>query len=333
MDVPDTMKAAFVRERGPAEHIVYGDLPTPHPARGQVLVRVEAVAVNPVDTFVRSGVFVTEMPLPFVVGRDLTGDVAAVGDAVTRFEVGQRVWTNSLGHEGRQGAFAEYACVDADRLYHLPPGVDPVTAVAAFHPAATAYTGLFHHAGVRPGHTVFVGGGAGNVGSAVVQLASAAGCRTIASAHGEEDTQWCRSNGAELVVDYRDPELEAKVRAVAQDGVDVHWDTSGHHDVERAVDLLAQGGRLVVMAGPTARPTLPVGPFYFKNARMVGFVISKARVEELAEAAVTINRMLAAGALATRVSEVLPLARTAEVHRRMEEGRVRGRTVLRPEHG
>lgn len=287
MRVPATMKAAFVRERGPADDIHYGDLPTPEPGPGDVLVRVTSVAVNPVDTLVRSGAYPTQLPFPFVLGRDLAGVVVAVGERVTRFRENQPVWSNSLGHEGRQGSFAEFVSVPEERTYPLPPHVDPDTAVAALHPAATAYIGLMHHAWVRPSDIVYVGGGAGNVGSAVLQLASSIGCRVLVSVHGADDTTWCRDHGAEAVMDYQDANLAGQVRAAASHGVDIHWDTSGQHDLDRAVEMLAFGGRIMLTAGVEARPAVPVGPIYWNNARLLGFVLSKAPVEQLAEAAVT----------------------------------------------
>lgn len=131
-----------------------------------MLVRVAAVAVNPVDTFVRSGAYRTPIPFPFVVGRDLVGTVVAYGSEAAGFALGDRVWCNSLGHDGRQGAAAQYAIVASDRLYRLPQGIDPLTAVAVAHPAATAYLGLTVHAGLVPGETIYIAGGGGHVGSA-----------------------------------------------------------------------------------------------------------------------------------------------------------------------
>lgn len=331
MRVPTTMKAAFVRERGPADTIEYGDLPTPQPRPGEMLVRVQAVAMNPVDTLVRSGAFPTQLPFPFVLGRDLAGVVAGVGERVTHFRLDQQVWTNSLGHDGRQGSFAEYACVPEERTYPLPSPVDPETAVPALHPAATAYTGLVHHAWVRPSDVVFVGGGAGNVGSAVLQLAHAIGCRVLVSCHGPDDTAWCREHGAEAVMDYKETNIAAQVRSAASHGVDVHWDTSGHHDFDQATEMLAFGGRMLLTAGTQARPALPVGPFYWKDARIFGFVMSNARLDVLSEAAITINRMLASGTLVPRITEVMPLSQAREAHRRMDSGEVRGRLVLKPD--
>jgi NADPH:quinone reductase-like Zn-dependent oxidoreductase len=142
-----------------------------------VLVRAEVIAVDPVDVFARSGAYATPTPFPFVLGRDVVGTVAETGPGAVGFAPGDRVWCNSLGHGGRQGACADYSVVPVDRLYRLPDEVDAVTAVAALHPAATAYLALFRHGRLRPGETVLVAGGAGNVGRAATTLAATAGAR------------------------------------------------------------------------------------------------------------------------------------------------------------
>jgi NADPH:quinone reductase-like Zn-dependent oxidoreductase len=322
------MRAAYLTELGPADAIRVGELPVPTPGPTDVLVAVEAVVVNPVDTLVRSGAFPTPTPFPFVIGRDLVGTVAAAGPGAAGFAAGQRVWCNSLGHGGRQGSFAEYAVVAADRLYHLPARVDPVPAVAVLHPAATAWLALFRHGGLRPGEVVYVGGAAGNVGTAATSLARAGGARVLAGAR-PEDAGWCRAAGADEVVDYRDADLPGRLRALAPEGIGLYLDTSGRLDLAAAVDLLALRGRIVLIAGRERRLTLPAGPLYTHDRRVIGMAISRAGVEELAEAAGVLNHRLAAGALPARVRDVWPLERAAEAHLAVERG-VRGRIVLRP---
>ncbi|MGH3412349.1 MAG: NADPH:quinone reductase [Marmoricola sp.] len=323
------MHAAYLDRLGPAEEIGYGELPVPVPGATEVLVRTEAVAVNPVDTFVRSGAYRTPIPFPFVVGRDLVGTVA-VADPATGLAPGERVWCNSMGHAGRQGAAAEYVAVPDDRLYRLPGGVDPVPAVAVLQPAATAFLALHTHAGLRAGETVFVAGGAGHVGGAATVLAARAGARVVVSA-AAADRDHCRSLGAHVVLDYRDPELAARLRNAVPAGVDVHLDTSGHHDLALAVEVLAPRGRIVLMSGMGARSELPVGPLYTRGGRVLGFAISNASVAELAGAAVRVNQLLPTGALAPRATRVLPLSAAAEAHRLLESGEARGvRLVLRP---
>ncbi|MFD3869504.1 NADPH:quinone reductase [Streptomyces sp. NPDC058623] len=324
------MQAAYVEHLGAPQAIRFGELPPPVLGHTDVLVDVTATTVNPVDTFVRSGAFPTPVTFPFVIGRDLVGTVAAVGPGAPGFRVGDPVWGNSLGHGGRQGAAAEQAVVPADRLYHLPPGVDPVTAVAVAHPAATAYLALFVHGRLSPGETVVVEGGAGNVGSALIVMAVAAGARVVATAK-EADAEYCLSLGAEQVLDYRDPALAERLRAACPGGADLCVDTSGVNDLSATVDLLAIRGRIVVLAGTGARPVLPTGPLFTSDRSVIGFVISRATTAELTEAARFINRLLARGLLRPRTVEERPLRDAAESHQRMEKGELHGRRiVLRP---
>ncbi|MCP3755193.1 NADPH:quinone reductase [Streptomyces sp. TBY4] len=324
------MRAAFIEELGPAENIRYGEIDPPAPGPTDVLVEVEAVSVNPVDTFVRSGLFRTPVEFPFVIGRDLVGTVVSAGPGAPGFAVGDRVWSNSLGHGGRQGAAAERAAVPADRLYHLPAGVDPAEAVALVHPAGTAYLALFTHGRVRAGETVLIAGAAGNVGSALVVMAVEAGARVIATASAR-DAEHCRSLGAAAVLDYRDPELADRIREISPRGIDVHVDTSGTNDLTGAVDVLAHRGRIVLLAGARSQPVLPAGALYMKDGSIVGFVISHATTAELAEASGAINRLMESGRLRARSVERASLAEGARTHRRIEDGELHGsRVVLLP---
>lgn len=325
----DTMVAAYITELGPPDAIRIGPLPIPRPGESDVLVRTEALAVNHVDTFVRSGAYRTDIPFPFVIGRDLVGTVVKAGRHATGFATGERVWCNSMGYDGRQGSFAEYVAVPAERLYHLPEGVDPAGAVAVLHTGATAYLGLVREAGVRIGETVVVAGAAGGVGSAVVQLASAAGARVVATARSE-DADWCFSCGADTVLDYRDPALARELARRTPGGIDVYWDNSGRNDFDMIVPLLARGGRIVLVAELRATsPTLPVGQLYVRDASIRGFAISNAGVTDLAQAASAINHGLRKGLLRTRIEARLPLPKAAEAHRREEAG-PRGRIVVLP---
>ncbi|KOV67585.1 NADPH:quinone reductase [Streptomyces sp. MMG1121] len=321
------MRAAYIEKLGSADVIRYGEVPAPVPGPTDVRVNVLATAVNHVDTFVRSGLFPTQLAFPFVVGRDLVGTVAEVGPGVTGFRVGERVWCNSLGHEGRQGAAAEQAVVAADRLYHLPDGVDPCAAVAVLHPGATAYLALFTHGRLSVGETVVVAGAAGQVGSALVTMAARAGARVLATA-GAHDASYCAESGAAEVFDYRAPDLAARIRAAAPSGVDLYLDTAGVNDLETSVELLARRGRIVLLAGAGTRPVLPVGPLYMNDRSVVGFVISHATSDELAEAAGYLNDLLGRGALHPRRIEVLPLSAAAGVHARLERGELRGRRAV-----
>lgn len=323
------MRAAFIDRRGSADEIRYGVLPMPTPGPTDVLVRVTAAAVNHVDTFVRSGAYATTLPFPFVVGRDLVGTVAARGSGVSEFGVGDAVWTNSLGHAGRQGAAAEYAVVSSDRLYPLPADIEPTGMAAMVHPAATAHLALTAHGGLRAGETVLVVGAAGHVGRAATVLAARAGAQVVAVASAA-DLDTCRNLGAAVALDRRHPDLARLIMDTVPGGVDVHLDTSGHHDLDDAAAVLAPRGRIVLMAGLNARPVLPVGALYTRDARIAGFAISNASTTDLAAAAHRINQLVAEGALSPKRVEVLPLSGAAAAHRRLETGLASGvRLVLR----
>ncbi|MGW4486809.1 zinc-binding dehydrogenase [Amycolatopsis sp. NPDC004368] len=310
------MKAAFVQKPGAVGEIRFGDLPEPVPAAGEVLVDVAASTVNPVDTFVRNGKWPVPGPWPLVLGRDFVGRVRQSAEG---FTAGEAVWGNSLGHGGRQGAAAGCVSVAAERLYRLPEGADPLETVAVVHPAATAYLALFTHGGLVAGRTVLIVGGGGNVGTAMIELAAAAGARVVATASAG-DLEHCVARGADVALDYRKAELPERV--------DLFVDTSGTNDLETAVGHLAFRGRIVLLAGPRSRPVLPAGELYLNDQTVTGFVISRAPVGELAEAAAALNERFAAGGLRPRALERVPLAEAADAHGRMERGELHGRRIV-----
>jgi NADPH:quinone reductase-like Zn-dependent oxidoreductase len=320
------MRAAFIAKTGPAEAIQVGELPVPEPGPTDVLVQVDAAAVNQIDTYIRAGLYPTLMPFPFIVGRDLAGAVAEAGPG-TQFRAGERVWCNSLGHEGRQGSCAEFAVATAERLYRLPDGVDPVAAVGAFHPAATAFLALYRRAGIRARETLLIGGAAGSVGSSALEFAAEAGARVIATAR-PRDREHCQELGAEAVFDFDDPDLPAKVLDVAPDGVDVCWDTSGRADLNALAPVVRPRGRVLLTAGRQGAPPISTWAFYTRDISLIGFVISRASADDLADAAVAINRRLSGAGLAPEVAEVVGLEQTAAAHARVE-ARAPGRTVIR----
>lgn len=324
----DHIRAAFITAVGPPESIRCGDLPDPVPGPRQVLVRVRAASVNPIDIGIRSGAVAMPLPFPFVVGADLAGEVVAVGAEVDRLRPGMRVWGSNQGMLGRQGTTAELAAVDERWLHRTPPGVTDRQAAAGALVAITAHLGLVGRAALQTGETIFVNGGSGAVGTVVVQIARILGGRVLASAGSEAKRDALLRMGADAVFDYRRSDLVEAVRAVAPGGVDVWWETQREPDFDRSVSLLADRGRLVVMAGRDARPTFPVGPFYVKNCSLLGFVMYKADHHEQAAAAADINRWLGDGRLAVPIDRVLPLAETAAAHALQEASTIRSTSAL-----
>jgi NADPH2:quinone reductase len=330
------MKAAYINQPGPPESIVYGDLPEPMLKEGQVLVRVGAVAVNPVDTYIRSGTIGWDLPKPFIVGCDLAGTVEAVGPGATRFKPGDRVWGSNQGLLGRQGTFAEYAAVDEVWLYPTPAGVSDRDAAATALVGITAHLGLFRDARLRRGETLFVHGGSGGVGSCVVQMAKVVGARVITTAGSAEKAEYCRQLGADVVIQYQQEDEAEALRKAAPQGVDVWWETLREPNLEQAIGHLALRGRVVLMAGRDAKPVFPVGPFYTRDCQVLGFAMFNAPADQQQKAAEDINRWLAEGKLRARISCVMKLSETAEAHRLQEQstlfksGALAGKIVLEP---
>ena len=331
------MKAAYINETGPPENIVYGDVPEPEPTEGQVLIRIGAASLNPIDTYIRSGANFWELPQPFIVGCDLAGVVEKLGPGVQRLQVGDRVWGTNQGVLGRQGTFSELAAVDECWLYPMPAGVSDEDAAAISLVGITAHLGLFREAKLQAGETVFVNGGSGSVGSTVLQMVKAVGATVIATAGSNEKVTACRELGADLVINYKDSDVAAEILEFAADGVDVYWETTRNPDFDRAVQMLAERGRLVLMAGRDARPEFPVGPFYVKGCSLYGFAMFKATAEEQQTCAEDINGWMREGKLQPKIDRVLPLSETAAAHRLQEEntlhlaGTLAGKIVVKHE--
>jgi NADPH2:quinone reductase len=330
------MKAAYIKQPGPPESIIVGEFPTPKPAGNQVLVRVKAAALNPVDTYIRAGSIPMNVPMPFVVGCDLAGIVESAGPNAKRFKPGDRVWGSCQGLLGRQGTFAEFAAVDEDLLYLFPPGVSDETAAACALVSLTAHLGLVRDAKLKSGETLFVNGGTGGVGSMVVQMAKALGARVITTAGSEEKLALCRELGADVAINYKTEDVAARIKEAAPNGINVWWETLREPNFEMAFPLLAPRGRYILMAGRDAKPVFPVGTFYVKGCHIYGFAMFNATPEELRAAADDINRWLASGKLKARIDRVLPLNETAAAHRLQEEstvgksGALSGKIVIKP---
>jgi NADPH:quinone reductase len=331
------MKAAYIEATGPAEATIkYGDVPKPQATGSHVLVRTGAVAVNPIDTYLRNGANYWELPKPFIIGCDVAGTVAAIGPQVKRFKIGDRVWGSNQGLLGRQGTFAEYCAVDEHWLYPMPPKTTDEEAAACALVGITAHLGLFREAKLEVGETIFVNGGSGGVGSMVVQMARIAGARVMATAGSAEKVETLKKLGAEGAINYKTDDVAAAVKKFAPHGINVYWETVREPDFDKIVSYLGERGRIVLMAGRDARPPFPVGPFYVKGCSLHGFVVFKATAEEQRACADDINRWLAAGQLKAHIGQVLPLSQAAAAHKLQEEntlqkaGTLAGKIVLKP---
>ncbi len=329
------MRAAYIEQTGPPEVIRVGNLPDPRPAAGQVLVQVAAASVNPIDTYIRGGAAPMELPRPYVIGSDLAGVVKAVGPEATRFRAGDRVWGANQGVLGRQGTFSELAAIDERWLYNTPDRVPDEQAAAMALVGITAHLGLVDEARLEAGETILVNGGGGAVGSTIIQMAKALGAQVIAATSSAEKADYCRSLGADHVIDYKTESVPERVKHFVPDGANVWWETSREPNFDAAVAALARRGRIILMSGRAARPEFPVGPFYTKCCSLHGFAMYLASAESQRRAAERLNRWLVTGALTAKIDRVGKLDDAPEFHRLQEQstlhgaGAVRGKLVVK----
>ena len=318
------MKAAYIDQTGSPDLIQVGELPSPTLSRKDVKIRVHAASVNPIDTYIRSGVVAMDLPKPFVLGCDAAGVVEEVGTDVHHFQVGDRVWCTNQGLLGRQGTFAEQIAVEEDWCFSLPDEVGYEDAAANALVAVTAHLGLFREARLEAGETVFAIGGTGGVGAMVVQMARAHGARVITTAGSDAKCELAKELGADVVINYKNQSIEEVVKTEAPKGVNVFWETRREPDFDLAIELMASRGRIILMAGRDARPEFPVGPFYVKECSLHGFVMFKATPVEMRAAADDINRWMMSGKLKANIGKTLPLEQAAEAHRLQEQMTLQG---------
>lgn len=320
------MQAAIFPTLGGPEVIQLATIPAPVVGPNDVLVQVLAVAVNHVDTFVRSGGFKTALAEPHVVGRDMVGTVLQCGSAVTQFTVGQQVWTNSMGYDGRPGVTSDQVAVPVERLYPVPVGVDPIQLVAAVHSAATASIVLNAEMHARTGETLLVEGAAGHVGRKFVALGKIMGLHVITTSAPRDFAQ-LRQLGSDQCLDYH-----ADLADGVTELVDHVVDTSGQVALQDNLALLAEAGDVTLITAPADNQfQFAVRQFYTSRQRLNGFVISHATQEELATAATQLNACFAAGKLLEDDVLLKSFADVAWAHQALADGTVhRQKIVLTP---
>ena len=329
------MRAVHMTATGGIEALEPVAVERPEPGPGEVLVRLAAAGVNPVDTKIRqNGPFDPDAELPVILGCDGAGTVERVGDGVEAPSVGERVLFMDGGIGLGAGNYAEYAVVDARYVVRTPQGVADTQAAAMPLVALTAWEGLFDRAGLRRGERVLIHAGAGGVGHVAVQLAREAGARVITTVSSDEKARMAQELGAEAVIRYEDEDvLEAVRRWTDGEGVDVVLDTVGGPVCSQSLHALATYGRLVtILALPEDMD--------WKHARLHNLVVA----QELMLTPMILGRgdfrrhqtgilaecaeRLGDGRLQVRVAETYPLEQAATAHERMELGGVMGKLVL-----
>ncbi len=320
------MKAIRVHEFGGPEVLRVEEVPEPEPSAGQVLVRVRAAGVNPVDTYIRSGAHAVRPQLPYTPGLDAAGEVVAAGEGVERVAKGQRVYTaGSL-----TGAYAELVLCDGSQCHPLPDRVSFAQGAGVFTPYATAYRALFQRAQGKPGETVLVHGASGGVGTAAVQIARAAGLRVVGTAGTEEGLALVSEQGAHEVLDHRAPDYLARLGELTGGrGVDVILEMLANVNLDRDLGVLAKGGRVVVIG---SRGTVEINPrtAMTRDAAVLGMTLFNASPQELAGIHAALGAGLEAGTLRPVVGRELPLAEAARAHEEVLKPGARGKIVLVP---
>ena len=329
------MKAIEMRETGGPQVLVATERPVPALATPRdLLVRLKAAGVNPVDTKIRSrGVFVPD-GLPAVLGCDGAGVVEAVGESVLRFEPGDEVWLCHGGLGGPAGNYAEYALVDENIAQPKPHTLDFVHAAAAPLVLITAWEALYDRANLAADKKVLIHGGAGGVGHVAIQLARLAGARVCATVSSPQKADFVHALGAEYAINYREEDLvEAVMDWTERKGVDVALDTVGSEVLARTIPAMAHYGDLVTILQPG--PDLDWKEARNRNLRIGFELMLTPMLRELPEARRhqgAILRQCAdwidAGKLRIQVSETFPLEQAADAHARIEEGHTQGKLAL-----
>jgi NADPH2:quinone reductase len=322
------MRAAYIEQTGEPDVIKVGELPRPEPGPGQVLVRVRAAAINPIDLYIRSGLVAMPMSFPYVLLCDLAGTVEKLGPQCNRFQVGDRVWGSNQGLLGRPGVAAEFAAVDEEWLYPTPALLPDTDAAAMALVGITAHLGLFQFGQLKAGEIVYVPGGSGGVGSMVVQMAKAAGARVATAAGSPEKLDLCRRLGADLALNYKTDDIPGKLREFSPEGIDVWYETYREPNLETSIPLLRKQGRMILMAGRAAKPALPLGAFYPRNCSIFGFAMFNATPDQQRRCSEDIIRWIEEGQLKPIVGRTFPLSAAAEAERFLEENSVKGAGTL-----
>ncbi|ETF09422.1 MULTISPECIES: zinc-dependent alcohol dehydrogenase family protein [Pseudomonas] len=304
------MKAMILKSFGGPDSFELSDVPKPVPQAGQVLVRVHATSINPLDYQVRRGDYPDLVPLPAITGHDVSGVVEAIGPGVSAFAPGDEVWYTPQIFDG-QGSYAEYHVAAESIIARKPAALSHLEAASLSLVGGTVWEALTVRAVLRVGESILIHGGAGGVGHVAIQVAKAMGARVFTTVR-EANADFVRSLGADVVIDYTQEDyVEAIMRETAGHGVDVVFDTIGGDTLSRSADALAQLGRVVSIVD-IAQPQNLVQA-WGKNASY-HFVFTRQNRGKLDELSALVER----GQLRPHVGAVYSLADIPLAHARLE---------------
>ncbi len=320
------MKAIKVHEFGEPEVMRLEEASVPRPGPGQVVIAVKAAGVNPVDTYIRSGQYAVGPQLPYTPGLDGAGLIESVGEGITGWAVGDRVYAAGT----LSGSYADFVLCNQSQVHCLPDDVSYLQGAAVGVPCGVAYRALFNRAQAKPGETVLIHGATGGVGIAAVQLARASGLRVIGTGGTEKGLDFVLEQGAHHVVNHRAADhIEQILQLTDGRGVDVILEMLANVNLRGDLKALAYGGRVVVIG---SRGTVEIDPrdVMSRDAAILGVVLFNTSADELA----SIHAALCAGlenhTLRPVIGEEMPLADAAKAHRAVMESHSFGKIVLIP---
>lgn len=311
------MKAIILKAAGGSENLVVTEIPIPEVKEGEVLVKVKAISINPVDIKTRKGLALynkLKEDAPVILGWDIAGEVIKVGEGVTTFEEGDEVF-GMVNFPGHGKAYAEYVAAPANHLAEKAELITAQEAVAGTLAALTAWQVLIDEAKVQPGEKVLIHAAAGGVGHYAVQIAKYLGAFVVGTA-SDANYDFVKELGADEFIDYTAGAFEDAVK-----DVDVVFDTVGGSNPLRSLDVLKPGGRLVAIAGGITDEVKQKGEK--KNIKATAYMVHSNGddMEQIAE-------LLEAGTLKSHISKEFSFDQIAEAHKQIETGKTRGKIVI-----
>ncbi len=321
------MKAIQVHEFGDAEVMQYEDVPDPTAAAGEVVIQIEAIGVNPVDTYIRAGVHLIKPALPFTPGGDAAGTILSSGDGVSQFKAGERVY---VANGGGSGGYAEQVVLPADTIQPLPDNVSSAQGAAIGTPYGTAYWALVKRGRGKAGETVLVHGASGAVGTAALQIAKSLGITAIGTAGSERGLDLVRQQGAAHALDHtKDGYLDALGELTGGKGPDLILEMLANVNLPRDIDAVAKYGRIVIIGN---RGPVEINPraAMMKELDILGIARFNAPPDDMNEMNAAIGRGLADGSLNPVIGKELPLKDAIEAHHAVLRPGAYGKIVLIP---
>lgn len=322
------MKAIRVHQYGGVEVMKYEDIPVPEPGAGEARVKIEAIGLNYIDVYQRTGLY--QLKLPFTLGMEAAGVVDAVGGNVTDVKVGDRVAYSMV-----PGAYAEYAVIPSSRLVPVPKNIESRSAAATMLQGKTAHYLTHSTYPLKTGDTALVHAAAGGVGLLLVQIAKRRGATVFGTVSTDEKARLAREAGADEIILYTEKDFVGEVKRLTNGrGLNVVYDSVGQSTFEKSLDCLRPRGYMVLF-GASSGPVPPFnlgtlaakGSLFVTRPTLAHYAITR---EELLQRANDLFNWIAAGQLKLRIDKTFPLAEATEAHRQLEGRKTTGKVLLIP---